>query len=113
MLKGEGKRLLHCLQSQMTLYIHCREMDPHTIAAHAGRSQDRDSPLNTPITLASNHNDSVLYSRCDGTATWQALEESVAQLEGGRYCVAYASGMAGEEHDDRVQWVVFVYREVL
>ena len=62
----------------------------------AGRDRRPGSPLNAPLVPASNF---VLgagraYARDDGTPTWEALEEIVGALEGGR-TVAFASGMAG------------------
>ncbi len=78
--------------------------DPHLAALSstdsllvaAGRDRRPGSPLNTPIFPASNF---VLgagraYARDDGTPTWEALEEIVGLLEGGK-AVAFASGMAG------------------
>jgi cystathionine gamma-synthase len=62
----------------------------------AGRDRRPGSPLNVPPIPASNF---VLggpraYSRDDGTAGWEALEEIVGGLEGGS-SVSFASGMAG------------------
>ncbi|MCW5969268.1 MAG: PLP-dependent transferase [Blastocatellales bacterium] len=52
-------------------------------------------PLNVPLVPASTFllGDRLEYSRDDGTPTWEALEEVVGGLEGGR-AVAFASGMA-------------------
>ena len=62
----------------------------------AGRDRRPGAPLNTPPVLASNF---VLgagraYARDDATPTWEALEEIVGLMEGGK-SVAFASGMAG------------------
>jgi cystathionine gamma-synthase len=61
----------------------------------AGRASERGAPLNVPLVPASNF---ILgtergYSRDDGTPTWEALEEILGGLEGGK-SVAFASGMA-------------------
>lgn len=66
---------------------------PATRAVTLGRPHAEGDPLNVPIVLASNVRGSGDYSRTHGTATWQALEEVVGSLEGGR-AVSYASGMA-------------------
>ena len=62
----------------------------------AGRDRRPGSPLNVPPIPASNfvRGDRRAYSRDDGTAGWEALEEIVGGLEGGS-AVAFASGMAG------------------
>lgn len=61
----------------------------------AGRPSEPGSPLNVPLVSASNFllGTDRAYSRDDGTATWEALEEIVGGLEGGR-AVAFSSGMA-------------------
>lgn len=65
-----------------------------TRAVVAGRPTQPGDPLNTPVVLASNYrSDTGDYTRTHGTPTWQALEEAIGDLEGGR-CVAFASGMA-------------------
>jgi hypothetical protein len=52
------------------------------------------TPLNHPITLASNfRGEEGVYSRTHGTPGWIGLEEAVGALEGG-LCVSYSSGMA-------------------
>ena len=73
---------------------------PETAVICAGRPGHAASePLNVPIVLASNfHADSTqedgrVYSRTDATATWEALETAVGQVEGG-HAVAFSSGMA-------------------
>ncbi len=68
---------------------------PESWVVSAGRDRRPGSPLNVPPVPASNF---VLgadraYSRDDGTAGWEALEEIVGGLEGGS-SVAFASGMA-------------------
>lgn len=68
---------------------------PESWLVSAGRASEPGAPLNVPPVPASNF---VLggrreYSRDDGTPTWEALEEVVGGLEGGK-AVAFASGMA-------------------
>src|SRR5512134_2038981 len=62
----------------------------------AGRDRRPGSPLNVPPIPASNFvlGERRAYSRDDGTAGWEALEEIVGGLEGG-VSVSFASGMAG------------------
>ncbi len=62
----------------------------------AGRDRRPGSPLNVPPIPASNFvfGERRAYSRDDGTAGWEALEEIVGGLEGG-FSVSFASGMAG------------------
>src|SRR5512134_3565705 len=62
----------------------------------AGRDRRPGSPLNVPPCPASNFvlGERRAYSRDDGTAGWEALEEIVGGLEGGS-SVSFASGMAG------------------
>jgi cystathionine gamma-synthase len=69
---------------------------PESLLIAAGRDRRPGSPLNTPLVLASNfvYGTGRGYARNDGTPTWEALEEIVGLLEGGR-SVAFASGMAG------------------
>jgi cystathionine beta-lyase len=82
---------------------------PDTIAAHAGRDPQRfDGVVNTPVFRASTvlFPDLESYQRRDpddykvmrygiyGTPTTFALEEAVAQLEGGYAAVALPSGLA-------------------
>jgi cystathionine gamma-synthase len=61
----------------------------------AGRDHGHGAPLNVPIVPASNFVPGTrrAYSRNDGTRSWEALEEIVGGLEGGR-AVAFSSGMA-------------------
>jgi cystathionine gamma-synthase len=61
----------------------------------AGRSAEPGAPLNVPLIPASNflHGGARSYARDEGTPTWEALEEIVGGLEGGR-ALAFASGMA-------------------
>lgn len=69
--------------------------DPATAAVHAGRpSPDVDAPLNPPLVLASTYGagGDLEYGRY-GNPVWQAFEEALGTLEGGRALV-YSSGMA-------------------
>jgi cystathionine gamma-synthase len=61
----------------------------------AGRSSEAGAPLNVPLVPASTFviGSGRSYSRDDGTPTWEALEEVVGGLEGGK-AVSFASGMA-------------------
>ncbi len=68
---------------------------PQTVAVTAGRpAHVPDAPLNTPITLASTFvaGGDLEYGRYTNP-TWQALEEALGALEGGR-CLTFASGLA-------------------
>ena len=69
---------------------------PDSLLVAAGRDRRPGSPLNTPLVPASNFvlGTERAYARGDGTPTWEALEEIVGLLEGGK-AVAFASGMAG------------------
>ena len=77
-----------------------RALHPETLAVTAGRpARVVDAPLNTPLTLASTYvgdhdtsSGSVGYGRY-GNPTWQALEEGIGALEGGR-ALTFSSGMA-------------------
>jgi cystathionine gamma-synthase len=62
----------------------------------AGRDRRPGSPLNVPPCPASNFvlGERRAYTRDDGTPGWEALEEIVGGLEGGR-AISFASGMAG------------------
>lgn len=73
-----------------------------TAVVAAGRTNGPGQPLNVPLVLASTFRAAPAapgttpdraYSRDDGTPTWEALEEVIGELEGGR-AVAFASGMA-------------------
>lgn len=70
-------------------------MKPESWLVAAGRSTEPGAPLNAPLVPASNFimGAGRSYSRDDGTATWEALEEIVGGLEEGR-ALAFASGMA-------------------
>lgn len=68
-------------------------LSQRTIAVVAGRPSGAGESLNHPLVLASNFRDGGDYTRTHGTTTWQALEEAVGALEGGR-AVSYSSGMA-------------------
>ena len=68
---------------------------PETVAVVAGRPEHvPDAPLNPPLTLASTYvaGGALEYGRY-GNPTWQAFEEAVGALEGGRG-LAYPSGLA-------------------
>lgn len=62
---------------------------------NAGRSAEPGTPLNVPLVPASNFviGNGREYSRDDGTPTWEALEQVIGGLEGGR-AVTFSSGMA-------------------
>jgi len=69
---------------------------PETWAVTGGRaSRTAGVPLNVPPVLASNFElgGERVYSRDNGTATWEAFEGVLGGLEGGA-AVAFASGMA-------------------
>ena len=79
-----------------------RSRRPHTAVVAAGRPRGPGQPLNVPLVLASNFRPTPAasgstpgreYSRDDGTPTWEALEQVIGELEGGR-AVAFSSGMA-------------------
>ncbi len=68
---------------------------PETVAVVAGRpAQVPDAPLNHPLTMASTYvaGGDLEYGRY-GNPTWQAFEEAVGALEGGRG-LAFPSGLA-------------------
>ncbi|HET7735393.1 MAG TPA: PLP-dependent aspartate aminotransferase family protein [Nocardioidaceae bacterium] len=70
-------------------------MKPATVAVTAGRPPHQpDSPLNTPITMASVFvaGGDLEYGRYNNP-TWTAFEDALGALEGGR-CLAFASGLA-------------------
>lgn len=70
-------------------------MKPETWAIVGGRRREAGAPLNAPLVPASNFvlGTERLYSRSEGTETWEAFETVIGGLEGGR-AVAFASGMA-------------------
>ncbi|HWL99522.1 MAG TPA: aminotransferase class I/II-fold pyridoxal phosphate-dependent enzyme [Nocardioidaceae bacterium] len=68
---------------------------PATTAVTAGRpAHEPDSPLNPPLVLASTYvaGGETEYGRY-GNPTWQAFEEALGRLEGGR-ALAFSSGLA-------------------
>lgn len=71
------------------------ELSVNSWVVSAGRPTAVGAPLNVPIVAASNFilGSTQAYARDDGTQTWEALEEIVGGLEGGK-SVAFASGMA-------------------
>ena len=70
-------------------------LDPESWLVAAGRPSQTGEPLDVPLVPASTFllGDRLEYSRDDGTPTWEALEEVIGGLEGGR-AIAFASGMA-------------------
>ena len=75
-------------------------LKPETWAIVGGRRREPGAPLNTPLVPASNFvlGTERLYSRSEGTETWEAFETVIGGLEGGR-AVAFASGMAAARRD--------------
>ncbi len=70
-------------------------VSPATLGVHAGRPpHEPDQPLNTPLTLASTYvaGGDREYGRY-GNPTWQAFEQALGALEGGR-AIAFSSGLA-------------------
>ncbi len=68
---------------------------PSTLAVTAGRPEKTpDAPLNHPLTMASTYvaGGDREYGRY-GNPTWQAFEEVLGGLEGGR-CLSFSSGLA-------------------
>jgi len=64
-----------------------------TVSIHAGRGpRTLGAPINAPLTLASNFYGSA-YTREQGSPTWEAFEEAIGALEGGR-STSFASGIA-------------------
>lgn len=74
---------------------HPSGIKPETWLVSAGRPTEPGAPLNVPPILASNFiiGGERTYARVGGTPTWEALEEIVGGLEGGK-AVAFASGLA-------------------
>jgi cystathionine gamma-synthase len=72
-------------------------LQPASWVVAAGRAAGAGAALNVPLVAASNFllgvGGSRVYAREHATPTWEALEEVVGGLEGGR-AVAFASGMA-------------------
>jgi len=63
-----------------------------TVAIHAGRGpRTPGGPLNPPLTLASSFHGGA-YAREQGSQTWEAFEEAIGALDGGR-SVSFASGI--------------------
>jgi cystathionine gamma-synthase len=70
-------------------------LSPATVVVHAGRPpHEPDQPLSTPITMASTYvgGGDLEYGRY-ANPTWQAFEEALGALEGGR-ALAFSSGLA-------------------
>jgi cystathionine gamma-synthase len=74
-----------------------------TVAVTAGRPERTvDAPLNPPVVFASTYvgahdpSDATLGYGRYGNPTWQALEQAIGALEGGR-ALAFASGMAAAQ----------------
>jgi len=75
-------------------------LHPETVAVTVGRPERVvDAPLNTPVTFAATYvgdhdttSGSLGYGRY-GNPTWQALEDGIGALEGGR-ALTFSSGMA-------------------
>lgn len=72
-----------------------RKLQTASWLVSAGRPEEAGAPLNTPLVPASNFllGGDREYSRDGGTPTWEALEDIVGELEGGR-ALAFSSGMA-------------------
>ncbi len=71
------------------------DLAPATVAVQAGRPpHDPDQPLNAPLVPASVYvaGGEREYGRY-ANPTWEAFEQALGALEGGR-CLAYASGLA-------------------
>ncbi|QIX26178.1 cystathionine gamma-synthase [Nocardioides sp. JQ2195] len=72
-----------------------KSLRPATLAVTVGRPDaEPDAPLNVPITMASTYvaGGDTEYGRY-GNPTWQAFEDALGSLEGGR-CISFASGLA-------------------
>lgn len=78
-----------------------RHLNPATIAVSSGRpARIAGNDVNEPVHFTSTQYSqgepdftSTFYARY-GNASWNGLEDVVAELEGGRYGLAFASGMA-------------------
>ncbi len=71
------------------------DLSPRTVVVHAGRpAREPDAPFSVPPVLASTYvaGGPVGYGRY-GNPAWDAFEEVLGELEGGR-ALAFASGMA-------------------
>jgi cystathionine gamma-synthase len=70
-------------------------LKPESWLVAAGRPEKAGSPLNTPMTPASNFllGGERIYTRDSGAPVWEALETVIGGLEGGD-ALAFASGMA-------------------
>lgn len=84
-----------CLEVFESMKKSPSEIKPESWLVSAGRASEPGAPLNVPPIPASNFiiGKERVYSRDDGTPTWEALEEVVGGLESGK-SVAFASGMA-------------------
>ena len=71
------------------------EIKPESWLVTAGRAAEPGAPLNVPLVPSSNfiYGSGRIYSRNEGTPTWEALEEVVGGLEAGK-ALAFSSGMA-------------------
>jgi cystathionine gamma-synthase len=71
------------------------KLSPESWLVKAARPEDPGASLNVPMVPSSNFlkGAGIQYSREDSTATWNALETIVGELEGGE-CTAFSSGMA-------------------
>ena len=105
MLDNSGHRVYHHLKTKMAM----KDRSIYTLAVHAGEDHDKHfGALSVPVYTASVyafpdseegaaiHNEfkhGYYYGRL-GNPTTEALENAVAELEGGEACLAFASGMA-------------------
>ncbi|HET9778818.1 MAG TPA: PLP-dependent transferase, partial [Propionibacteriaceae bacterium] len=87
-------------QPQQPESLRSNRWQPETVAVTAGRPERVvDAPLNPPVVFASTYVGSHGTSAADlgygryGNPTWQALEQTIGALEGGR-ALSFASGMA-------------------
>lgn len=72
-----------------------KKLKPGSWLVAGGRPENPGEPLNTPLAPASNFllGGDRIYSRTGAVPGWEALEEVVGGLEGGK-AVAFSSGMA-------------------